>query len=372
MLSHAELIKLEQSLRDRIVLSVYVNGEVADVAARGQWRTELRNELDATESSLAGATHAEREDFTATRKLALETADSFTPGDGAPGWMGFFTSGEVHHAGMVPVPVPTLATWALGANVAPCIRVLKEARPVLVVVADSSRVRIHRYVDRTIVLENTFDREANVDQPYHMSRPARQGFGSGTRGRPGADAAQREMRKATDLMLAEAATRVEELAGSDAWILLGGIPVVAAALHGRFDKRLSGRASIVTLDVHANDTTLAGLAREHASRLRAAEDLERVDAVVSATAEGGTGAVGLKDTHRALVNGQVRELYVTTDFVQKHADEAVVAIRKAFDGGAIVEHVAGDAAQRLDAEGGIAARLRFTLSPNEAAGAAAG
>lgn len=372
MLSHTELSKLEQSLRDRMVLSIYVNGEVADVAARAQWRTALRNELDAIESSLADATHAEREDFAATRKLALETADSFTPGEGAPGWVGFFNPGEVQHAGIVPVPVPTLATWTLGANVAPCIRVLKEARPVLVVVADSSQVRILRYVDRTITLEDTFDREPHVDQPYHMGRPAPQGFGSGTRGRPGADAAQREMRKATDLMLAEAATRIEALAGSDSWILLGGIPVVASALHGRLDKRLSPRASIVTLDVHANDTTLAGLAREHATRLRAAQDMERIDAVVSATAEGGTGAVGLKDTHRALVNGQVRELYVTTDFVQKHSDEAVVAIRKAFDGGATVEHVAGDAAQRLDAEGGIAARLRFTLSPNEPAGAAAG
>ena len=97
------------------------------------------------------------------------------------------------------------ATWAKGANLGPCIRVLKEARPVLVVVADSARVRIHRYVDRTISFVESFDREVQIDQAYHMSRPAPQGFSSGTRGTPGADAAQREMRKGTETMLAEAA-----------------------------------------------------------------------------------------------------------------------------------------------------------------------
>jgi hypothetical protein len=365
MLNHAELTKLEQALRLRTVLSIYVNGEVADIAARAQWRTELRNALDLIEKSLADATHAEREDFSATRDLALNAVNDFAPGAGAPGWMGLFTPGEVHFAGVVPVPVPTLATWSQGANLAPCIRVLKEGRPVFVVVADSSQVQIHRYVDRTISLEDSIERDAKVDTPYHMGRPAPQGFKMGTRGRTGTDAAQRELKKATDLMLAASAARIEDLAAQDALVLIGGIPVVAAALHGRLDQRLSSRASVIPLDVHATEASLAESAREHASRLRAAEDLERVEQVVSATAEGSTGAVGASDTARALANGQVRELFVTSAFMNEHADEALEAIRRAFDKGATVEHVAGDAAERLDAAGGIAARLRFTI-PNEA------
>ena len=87
-----------------------------------------------------------------------------------------------------------------------------------------------------------------------------------------------------------------------------------------------------------------------------------------AKARGGTGAVGVKDIERALVNGQVRELYLTSAFVQDHTDEAVDAIRRAFDEGAKVEHVSGDAAQRLDAAGGIAARLRFTIANDGASG----
>jgi hypothetical protein len=371
MMNHAELTKLEHSLRDRTVLSVYVNGEIADAAARGQWRTELRNSLDAIAELLRKAPHQEREDFARTRELVERALLDFEAGDGSPGWMGLFTPDEVHHAAVVPVPVPTQATWAKGANLAPCIRVLKEGRPVLLVVADKAHVRIHRYVDRTVSLVESFNREVSVDTPYHMSRPAPQGFSSGTRGRPGADAAQRELRKGTDSMLAEAVARVEELAGADAWILVGGTTAAASALHGRLNSRLAARATVVPLDVHATDAVLAETAREHATRLRAREDLQRVEQVVSDKARGSTGAVGVEDIERALVNGQVRELYLTSAFVQDHSEEAVDAIRRAFDEGAKVEHVSGDAAQRLDAAGGIAARLRFTISSDGSGGSAA-
>jgi hypothetical protein len=372
MLNHADLTKLEHALRDRTVLSVYINGEVANAAARGQWRTELRNSLDAIAGLLSKASHAEREDFSATRELALKHVENFLPGEDSPGWMGLFTPREVHHAGVVPVPVPTVATWAKGANLAPSIRVLKESRPVLIAVADRTRVRIHRYVERSISLAASVDREVHIDQAYHMSRPAPQGFSSGTRGTAGSDAAQREMRKGTDTMLAEAAAKIEELGGGDAWVLVGGIPVVASALHGRLSQRLEARAAVISMDVHAPDAALAESAREHASRLRARDDLERVEHVVSAKARGGTGAVGVKDIERALVNGQVRELYLTSAFVHDHNDEAVDAIRRAFDEGAKVEHVSGDAAQRLDAAGGIAARLRFTIASDGTSSAAVG
>ena len=372
MLNHADLTKLEHDLRDQTVLSIYINGENSNAATRGQWRTELRNALDAIDELLDKASHAEREAFSATRELALSQVDSYEPGEDAPGWMGLFTPREVHHAGVVSVPVPTRATWARGANLAPCIRVLKEARPVLVVVADRARVRIHRYVDRNVSFVESLDREVTVQQAYSMGRPAPQGFSSGTRGTPGADAAQRDQRKGTETMLTEAAARIESLAGQDAWVLVGGIPVVASALHGRLSSRLNSRATVISLDVHAPDATLAESAREHASRLRAREDLERVEQVVEAKARGSTGAVGVEDIERALVNGQVRELYLTSAFVQDHAEEAVDAIRRAFNEGAKVEHVSGDAAQRLDAAGGIAARLRFTIASDGTSSAALG
>jgi hypothetical protein len=366
MLSHAELVDLEQQLRDKTVLSIYVNGDFADVAARNQWRTELRNALDAVEGSLHDASHAEREAFAAARRLALETVDGYKSGDGSPGWMGLFTSDRAYYTGVASVSVPTTATWSQGANLAPAIRMLKEARPVLVVVTDSTAARIYRYVGHNIRLEETVSRVAKVDEPDHLNKPLPQGFMSGLHGIPGADAAQKELRNATDLMLADAATRIGQLAGDDAWVLIGGIDVVASALRGRLEKKLMSRSDVAAFDVHDNEARLAASARENASRLRRAEDLRLVEDVVSDHAAGGTGAVGLADIDRALLNGQVHELYVTSKFVNEHPEEAVAAMRRAFDVAATVEHVSGEGADKLDVAGGIAARLRFVITPVEA------
>jgi len=210
-------------------------------------------------------------------------------------------------------------------------------------------------------LADALARVAHVDEPYHQNRPS-QGVRSGTRGLPGADAAQKELKNATDLMLADAVSRIESMANDHAWIIVGGIPTVAADLHGRLAKRVKDRASVVPIDVHTSEADLADAAREHASRLRASEDLERIEQVVSAEAAGGTGAVGTEEIDRALVNGQVHELFLTSTYVASHADEALDAIRKALDGGAMIEHVSGQAAEKLDSIGGIAAKLRYTIN----------
>jgi hypothetical protein len=364
MLKHDELVKLEQSLRDRDVLSVYVNGEVTDVAARAQWRTELRNLFDEIAESLADASHEEREGFSAARERVMQELESFTPGHDTPGWMGFVSADEVHHAGATGVPVPTGASWGKGANIAAGIRVLKESRPVLVVVADSTQVRVHRYLDRTLQLADELERDENVDKAYHQNRPSR-GLKSGLGGFPGADAAQQHLKNATDVMLGDAVSRIEAMANDDAWILVGGIPTVATDLHGRLPQRVQDRAAVVPIDVHTTEAALGDVAREHASRLRAADDLKRIEQVVALNASGGTGAVGVEGIDRALVNGQVHELFVTSTFLADKGDAAVDAIRKAFDGGAMIEHVSGEAAERLDSIGGIAARLRFTITPAE-------
>ena len=126
-------------------------------------------------------------------------------------------------------------------------------------------------------------------------------------------------------MLADAAARIGQLAGDDAWILIGGIDVVATQLMGALDKRYADRASGVTIDVHPNSARLAAIAREHASRLRSALDLRKVEEVVAANASGGTGALGLHQIDKALELGQVHELFVTSAFVEGHADAALAA-----------------------------------------------
>jgi hypothetical protein len=362
MLTHATLVQLDKSLRDKHVLSVYVNGEITDAGARSQWKLELRNALDQAEASMRESTHTEREAFRTAREAIMADVESFTPGDASPGWIGFATADGIERAQSVPVPVPTVVTWSRGADLGPAIRVLKEGRPVLVVVADNTQVRIHRYAGRAIHLAESLERVARVDEPSHTSKPSKFGYSSGIRGQTGADAAQRELRQATENMLSNAASRISELAGDDAWILVGGIQVVAASLLGRLSNAARGRAEQVAMDVNATEPELAAMARDTASRIRAAHDAGTLEQVIAESATGGAGVTGPERTDRALTNAQVRELYLTSGYLAAHRDEAARVIQRAFDEGATVEHVSGPAAEKLDAAGGIAARLRYAES----------
>jgi hypothetical protein len=258
-----------------------------------------------------------------------------------------------------------MAAWSTGAA-APYIRALKENRPVLVAVVDSSQERIFRYVEGSVQLLETVERKATVDQPYHMGRPPRLGFSSGTRGRAGTDAAQKEEQNATDRMLADAGARIGALATDGAWIVIGGIPVVATAALAQFAPDAGARAMRAEhLDVHATEAQVAECARESASKLRDADDLRRIEEAVSAAESGGAGAIGVVDTKRALELAQVRELFITQKFLENNAADADAAVRRAMDEGAVVEHVSGEAAARVDALGGMAARLRYA-PPREA------
>ena len=359
MLTFEKLADLERALRDKTVLSVYVNGTNSDPATRDRWTVDLRHSFDDIESWLRGSSHSEREAFAKCREMALKELNAVPPTK-EKGWTGFFTVDGPSYVGTLPVPVQTLAAWSTGACVAPFIRALKENRPVIVTVVDHSRARIFRYVEGEVELVESLERKLIADQPYHMGRPARVGFSSNTRGRTGTDAAQREEQSATNHMLAETASRIGTLAHDGAWIVIGGIPDVAtAALHQLPPDAAARALRAEHLDVHATEAQVAQCARDYASTLRNADDLKRIEEAVSAAESGRAGAIGVVDTQKALDMAQVRELFITQKFLENHAADANDAVRRAIDEGAVIEHVSGEAAVRLDALGGMAARLRY-------------
>jgi hypothetical protein len=360
MMTRAELVTLERSLRDKMVLSAYVDGELRDPAKRRRWRLELRHALDAIAKKLSQASHAEREAFARCRRQLEERLAAYTGAIRAPGWAGFVTEGGVAYGEAVPVPVPTLATWGRHALVVPYVRALKEATPVLVAVMDHRKARVFRYVGHAVEKLETFRAHVPVEPPQHMGRPPRPGFHTGTRGSTGTDEAQRELREGTNRMLAELASYLEQQAGNDAWVVVGGIPVVAEALLERLPRGLRERATHVpSMDVHDRQARIAEYAREAASQMRSALDMKKVQEALESVNGNRRGVQGARATLRALHEGRVHELYFTLKYLESHPAEADEAVRLAFDSGAHVEHVSGPAAELLDAAGGIAGRLRY-------------
>jgi hypothetical protein len=368
MLTHAQLITLHRSVRDERVLTIYVDGTAADPATQRAWRVQLDHGLKDVRTWLADAAHDERESFERCVRLLEGEVASFTAGIGAPGWVAFITANGTREAHQLPVAVPTLAVWSTGACVAPYMRALKEARPVVLAVVDARKADLYRYRVGKLDRIETVRAHRSVERASHMGAPPRQGFHSGTRGVSGQDAAQRTLLDGRDHMLGDAAARIGEMAGSDGWILLGGIRRVVAALSQHLESIADDRVlQLEAFDVHASDADVVEAARNGASALNVARDTKRINAITDQAAAHGLGALGPAETKAALEQASVRELYLTHRYLENHAADAEEAVRAALDQDAFVEEVSGPAAERLDERGGIAAGLRFRPAAIEGA-----
>src|SRR5689334_23311616 len=145
MLTHAELVALYRSLRNRRVLSVYIDGSTTDPAIQRSWRLQLEHGLDDLRRWLDGSSRAEHVELEQCISLLETRITDFGAGVGSPGWAAFITSDRVHYARRLPASVPTLAVWSNGPCVSPYVRSLKECRPVIVVIADAKHTTLYRY-----------------------------------------------------------------------------------------------------------------------------------------------------------------------------------------------------------------------------------
>ena len=371
MLTHAQLVTLYRSLRDQRVLSIYIDGTAADPAIQRAWRLQLEHGLKDVRAWLDDGPRDERESFERCARLLEGELASFSASVGAPGWVAFITADGTQDAHPLPVPVPTLAVWSTGPCVAPYMRALKEARPVVVAVVDARKADLYRYRVGKLDRIETVRAHHAVENPSHMGAPPRLGFHSGTRGTAGQDAAQRTLLEGRDRMLADAVDRIGDLAGHDGWILLGGIRRVVSALSQQLAALAPDRVlEVGSLDVHASEAEIIEAARSGASALNSTLDSKRITAIADHSGAHGLGVVGPAGVQRALEQGSVHELYLTHRYLEDHAADSETAVRAALDQDASVEEVSGSAADLLDEHGGMAAGLRFRpANIDEATGA---
>lgn len=359
MLTQPELSALHRSHRGERILSAYVDGSTPDPAGQRTWRLHLDQAITDLRTWLEGSPRTERDDFERCIETLEERLAGFDPTVGTPGWVAFITRDGVIDAQPVPIPVSTQVVWSNGACVAPYLKALSETQPIVVVVADARKAELHRYQFGKIDRVETIRAHHIVEPASHMGDAPRQGFHGGTRGTTGRDAAQQSLLGSRDRMLADAGERAAELAGPGGWILLGGIPRVAARLEELLSAA-AGRVSRVShLDVHSSESVIADAAREGATKLREEREVQRIIEIVDRAAAGGLGTLGEAATRNALGAESVHELYVTPRYLEDHAPDAEAVVRIAFDQKAEVEEVSGRAAELLDKHGGIGAELRF-------------
>lgn len=363
-MNFSQLVALADSLRETRVLTVYLDGTATDPAQQRSWRVQLDQSLDNLRTWLVESDKSEREAFEQCVRILEKELEAFTENVPMPGWAAFITADRVHEASLLPVVMPTQAVWSTGASVAPYMRALKEVRPVVVVHVDSTKADVYRYYLRTLEHVTTLRAYHAVMEPSHMGDAPRVGFHAGTRGDTGHDEAQRSLLAGTKRMLSDAAERALRIAGPDGWIVTGGIPQVSLHLADMLAPHAPDRVlRNDSLDIHASKADLAEAARASASSLRNEMDSKRVAEIFDGSNATGLGALGPAAAKETLDQRRVRELYLTHRYLENHAAEAEAAVRSAIDQGALIEEVSGAAADQLDAHGGMAARLRYRLSP---------
>jgi hypothetical protein len=362
MLTYEKLVELERSLRGEWVLSVYVDGDVTDPVGRTRWRHALERALDRTRATLDRAPAAQRTAFDRCVARVSELLPPSVVSLYPPGWVAFIGPDAVHHVGSLHVAAPTLVVWQTGIRVGPYVRALKQHQPAVAAVVDSTGARVYRYIHGALERVETLHAHARLDRPEHMGDPPPSGFHSGTRGRTATDEAERVRRAGRASMMRRLASRLMELAGDDSWILLGGADEAVSELTAALPKPMLRHERVRVmpeLDAHATDARVAAAAERGAMLQRRARDLMLIDEVIDRSASGGKGAVGSEATLRAVRDGAADRLFFTERFLHEHPDDTEELVRAAFDKRAQVEQASGDAAVRLDAAGGVGARLRY-------------
>lgn len=361
MLSRDGLVALHRDLREDKVLSVYVRGGRTDPAERRAWSTALERALAEEGRRIEAELPADLDAFDAARAIIEEALAGRMAFLRARGWVGFATATELVHAADVPVPMPDVVRWEKGARIAPYVRALKQSRPVVAAVADRRRVRIFVYRDGEVEERVDLFADRDFGDLADSVSSKRAGRFSGVRGATGTDVAHRLLDLGAERLQVEIIDELEELAGHDGFVVLGGTTEVVTALARRavrFDDRWLPRPSMhlaMTL-AEARDEM-----EDAASELTRRAQHDLLGEVLDAARSGGRGALGIQATTEAVDAGRVDTLLVTPGFREREADLADRLAGAAFDYGGDVEELSGAGAALLDEEGeGVAARLRYT------------
>lgn len=362
MLTRERLVELFQALRERDVLSVYVDADQRDPAQRDAWRVHLEGEIARLRRGLEQAGGAELAGLDAAWALVAHRLRSDDHASMAKrGWVAFATSDRLWYAEGVPAHMPHLVAWQRGLRAAPYVRALKQERPVLAVLVDGRRARVFEHVGGAITELEGVLADTDVGDLGDVGMRKASARATGMRGETSTDQGQRLREVAAERLRRDLAALIDARAGQDGIVVLGGtaeaekklLAILPRRLEGRVARRRSLHLDMSAAEVREEIRSAAGDLSEQGHDALVAE-------VVDAARSGGKGALGREATLKALEGMRVDTLLLSRGFIQAHAVPADHAVGLAFSQSAYVEEVSGAAGGRLDREAdGIAARLRF-------------
>lgn len=361
MLTQDRLVELYRELRDDRVLSIYVDGEGHDPAERRAWRTRMEQHLSELRRRMNGADGGEADGFDRAARHLVRELDRFPAFIPDRGWVGFATPDRMVYADTVPVPMPDLVAWEQGIRAAPYVRALKQARPVVVILADRFKARIFTYRDGNLAETDDLRTDDDMGDLSDVNVSKRPSFYSGVGGETATDTAHRIIEVNAEKMVKAAVERVVERAGRQGLVVVGGTSETGAQVMHHLPKGPRERAMEVPgLHLQMTDAEVKKRAEETATAITRQLQAGLVSEMVDLARAGGRGVLGEEGVVQALLDKRVETLFISRDFVQQRGERADHLVGTAFGQGAEVEELSGEGGQRLDVEGdGVGARLRW-------------
>ncbi|MEJ2204551.1 MAG: hypothetical protein P8170_10610 [Gemmatimonadota bacterium] len=362
MLTREKLVDLFQELKDEDVLSVYVDADEHDPANRDAWRirlegdvTQLRRQLEENDGAgVAGfeAAWSHVEELIHARGNEVWVHR---------GWVAFATAERIWHAGPVPARMPHLVRWQKGVHAAPYVRALKQERPVTVALVDGRRARVFEQVEGAITELEGIVADRSLGDLTDVGMRKSSARATGVRGETSTDQAQRLLEVASERMYKHLAELVDQRAGQEGIVVVGGTPESVKRLVSLLPRRLEDRVAerpalhldMTAAEVREDIRGAAGDLSEERHRVLVGE-------VVDAARGGGKAALGKDEALKALGARRVATVLLSRGFIRAHPGTADLMVGLGFVQDAGVEEVSGEAGALLDQEAhGVAARLRF-------------
>ena len=240
---------------------------------------------------------------------------------------------------------------------------LTNADRILIVVMDGRGVVVDQCLNGKLKRLHTLRAARARGDADHMGDAPRPRYHSGTRGTTASAARQIAQHSAQRRLIREALSFVVAAAGRNEWIVVGGTPAMAWELRKDLPPHLFPHA-VVAPHLQRRLPAVEIVRRSSAATepLRAASEAAAVHGLLERTGAHTSGVVGIVPTLDAIDHGAADILFLTPSFVTTHASDAAHAIERTLARRGRIARIEGEAAVRLDVEGGgIGAALRFPL-----------
>jgi len=347
-------------------LSLYLHvdaGYIENQADTPAWQIYLKNSLSETKQSLD---ESQKEDWNAITEQLDDFFQAYSPSGRT---LAVFVNGDQIVTEELPFGIDNQHYFGQP-YVSPLLWAIDEYEQYLVVMVDSESAQFHKaYLGNLETeAEMTIDLDYDWGEKSLMppSNASNSGEGTGHAVREGSnrDAFDDMISAHVDRFYSDIADKVKEFMSDEQpmRLILGGDERAAHALEDKLHESVTKHfVAVLPIPMTASSSEIMKRIATTAYNYERNFEYELVEDVMSSAFAGGSGALGRDGLDTAMTMQQVELFIIPYDLLQEDKDYVHDITMWALDNNSRIEFIHGQAANKLKSNGGIAARLYYSI-----------